>query len=95
MHICTYNVQTLQEERLDNLLCETDLINWDIIGLCETRLRNEVVISVTGGHTLYHSGVSNDVDVRKYGVGFLVHKKRIEAVIQFHAVSERLAFLKL
>ena len=94
VNLCTYNVQTLYKERLDNFLCEIECINWDIIGLCETKLHNNIVIQVTCGHMLYNSGVDQGKK-RTNGVGFLVHRKHVNTVIKYEAFSERLAVLKL
>ena len=92
--ICTYNVRTLHEEHLDNFLIELEHVKWDIIGLCETKLKQEFVSTVLGDHELYNSGVHEDSN-RRDGVGFLVHKKHKDAVIGFTGVSERVAMLKL
>ena len=41
LNICTYNVRTLLEDRLVELMLQVDNMNWDIIGVCETRMKRE------------------------------------------------------
>ena len=105
LNICTYNCRTLYKEHLDNLLLELDepkvnqnneplcTIKWDIIGLCETKLLQNFNTLVKGGHILFNSGHSEGP--RRNGVGFLIHRKHKERILEFKGYSERLAVLKL
>ena len=95
INICTYNACTLHKEHLDNFLAELELINWDVVGVSETKLKEVFLLTVTGNHTLYNSGIENAAPKRMYGVGFLVHSNHNSCVIEFIAKSERLALLKL
>lgn len=92
LHICTYNVRTLRtDESLDALLEELEEINWDVIGLAETR-RPENIVKLTCGHTLYTSAATNR---SLNGVGFLVNKTIQSNILKFKIYSDRVAMLKL
>jgi len=94
LNICTYNVRTLHEEHFDCFSKELDLINWDIVGLCETKLHGIFIKHVDGNHMLYNSGVPEN-ERRRSGVGFIVKHTIRNCVIDFKAVSDRLATMKL
>jgi len=69
--ICTYNVRTLLgEDRLIELVDALEAIKWDILGLCETRMKGENFRVLNNGHALYTIGHENE---SIHGVGILVH----------------------
>ena len=92
MNICNYNTRTLNDNNLDILLNEIENINWDIIGLSETKIPKTEVTTTNKDHLLFTSG--NQIQKRN-GTGFLVHKKLKDHVIDFNPISDRIAVLKL
>ena len=73
LDVCTYNVRTLLgEDRLQKLLSQIGTLNWDILGLSETRMNGENLHILNGGHVLYTMGHETE---SLYGVGILVHRK--------------------
>ena len=67
---------------MDNLLVQLNLINWDIIGVSEAKIKEVLLIPVTGNDMLYNSGVDAS-SKRSHGVGFLVHRDHKNRVIEF------------
>ena len=61
--------------------------HWNIVGLCEMRWKNFGEMSTDDGHKVYFSGKE---DKHEYGVGFLVHKDVVDAVLGCRPVSSRL-----
>ena len=55
-----------------------DRYHWDILGLCEMRWKNFDEIAADDRHKVYFSG---EEDRHEYGVGFLVHKDMVSAVL--------------
>ena len=91
IHIGTYNVRTLLgERRLLELEEEIRNIKWDIIGLSETRRAGESATQLASGNMLYISGkrISG-----QSGVGFLINRNMSSNVVNFKAVSDRVAIV--
>ena len=95
-NICTYNTRTINDlnhEALETMLYEIQDINWDIIGLSETKMKeSKIEILENSGHQLFFSG--NEIS-RSHGFGFLVNKKMVPFVCDYDPISDRLAVLKL
>ena len=100
INICTYNTRTLFEEHFDNFMEELEpidnkpQINWDIIGLSETKLKDSFNTTTTSNHMLFNSGVDIN-EKRANGVGFLIHSKLANCVSAFNNFSERICLIKL
>ena len=62
------------------------------MGLCEMRWKNFGEMSTDDGHKVYFSGKE---DRHEYGVGFLVHKNAMNAVLGCRPVSSRLISIRL
>ena len=93
--VCTYNVRTANDEHLDNLSEELEGgFKWDIIGISETKLKGKFTEDLKYGHFLYNSGVGDDCK-RSAGVGFIIHKKHKEKVLELKGISPRIAYLKI
>ena len=61
--------------------------HWNIVGLCEMHWKNLGEVSTDDEHKVYFSG---EEDRHGYGVGFLVHKDVVDAVVGCRPVSSRL-----
>ena len=101
LNICTYNTRTIYNEHLDNLLAELEYssdeqkqLNWDVIGICETKLHGKFKEALCNDHVLYHSGLPES-ERRMQGVGFLVKAKHVNSIIDFNSYSERTCLIKL
>lgn len=66
-------------------------IKWDITGLSEVRRYGEKLVKRNNGNWFYYVGESKGYQ----GVGFYIHKKWTDRVIEIKGVNERLAILKL
>ena len=66
--------------------------HWNIVGLCEMRWKNFGEMSTDDGHKAYFSGEEGK---HEYGVGFLVHKDVVDAVLGRQPVSSRLISIRL
>ena len=89
MTLATYNGRSLSSEsRLQELEEELERIKWDIIGLCEVRRKGEERIELKSGHTLYYRGTK---DGRTSGVGFLIHNRWKNHVVELDSSSDRVA----
>ena len=66
--------------------------HWNTVGLCETRWKNFGEMSTDDGHNVYFSGEEGR---HEYGVGFLVHKGVVDAVLGCRPVSSRLISIRL
>ena len=62
------------------------------MGLCEMRWKNFCEMSTDDGHKVYASGEEGK---HEYGVGFLVHKDKVGAVLGCRPVSSRLISIRL
>ena len=95
INICTYNPRTINDinpHALDTLLYEIQDLNWDIIGLAETKVKESRITSVEEGHKLFLSG--NNVS-RSNEVGFFIHKSLVHLIDDYKPISDRLAILSL
>ena len=81
-----WNVRTLRPaEKLEQLTHAMSRYHWNIVELCEMR-------SIDDGHKIYFSG---EEGIHVYGVGFLVHKDVVDAVLGCRPVSSRLISIRL
>ena len=62
------------------------------MGLCEMRWKNFGKMSKDDAHKVYFTG---EEDRHEYGVGFLVHKDTVDAVLGCRPVSSRLISIRL
>ena len=84
----TWNVRTLRPAgKLEQLTHAMNRYHWNIVGLCEMRWKNFGQMSTDDGHKVYFSGEEGK---HEYGVGFLVHKDLVGAVLGCQPVSSRL-----
>ena len=89
--VATWNVRTLQQiGKLDNLCQEADSLKADIIGVSETRWKDQGCIK-KNNYTFIHSGGSES----QHGVGFLVKNTIAKSVLGFLPVNDRCLLLKL
>lgn len=100
LNILTYNTRTLDGEHLANLLVELEpnlnghQLNWDIIGLSETKLHGKFTEVVDNKHILFNSGPP-ETERRARGVGFLLNAKHANSVLEFNSFSDRVCLMKL
>ena len=78
--------------KLEQLTHAMSRYHWNIVGLCEIRWKNFGEMSTDDGHKVYFSG---EEDKHEYGVGFLVHKDVVGAVLGCQPVSSRLISIRL
>ena len=91
--IGTWNVRTLREDgKLEELEHEMKRYKWNILGLCESRLRKAGEKSTEEGHRLFWSGLE---ETHEQGVGFLVHRDTANCVIECCPISSRLITIRL
>ena len=89
----TWNVRTLRPAgKLEQLTHAMSRYHWNIVGLCEMRWKNFGEMSTDDGHKVYFSGEEGK---HEYGVGFLVHKDVVGAVLGCRPVSSRLISIRL
>ena len=89
----TWNVRTLRPAgKLEQLAYAMRRYHWNIVGLCEMRWINFGEMSTDDGHKVYFSGEEGK---HEYGVGFLVHKDVVGAVLGCQLVSSRLISIRL
>ena len=78
--------------KLEQLTHAMSRYHWNIVGLCEMRWKNFGEMSTDDGHKVYFSGEEGK---HEYGVGFLVHKDVMGAVLGCQPVSSRLISIRL
>ena len=78
--------------KLEQLTHAMSRYHWNIVGLCEMRWKNFSEMSTDDGHKVYFSG---EEVKHEYGVGFLVHKDVVGAVLGCQPVSSRLISIRL
>ena len=84
--IGTWNVRTLKDVgKLEELQHEMKRYDWNILGLCESRLLKAGEKSTQEGHRLFWSGQDN---IHDQGVGLLVHKNTVNCVIDCCPISK-------
>ena len=75
--IGTWNVRTLHAVgKMEELEHEMEMYHWNILGLIETRWKNEGETTTNEGHMFYYSGKD---DNHEHGVGFLIHKDTVNS----------------
>ena len=83
----TWNVRTLKDVgKLEELQHEMKRYDWNILGLCESRLLKAREKSTQEGHRLFWRGQDN---IHEEGVGLLVHKNTVNCVIDCCPISNR------
>ena len=91
--IGTWNVRTLKNTgKLKELERELTRHNWNILGLCKSRLLKAGEKSMQEGHRLYWSGLE---DTHEQGVGFIVHMNTVNCVTTCCPISSRLITIRL
>ena len=78
--------------KLEQLTHAMRRYHWNIVGLCKMRWKNFGEMSTDDGHKVYFSGEEGK---HEYGVGFLVHKDVVGAVLGCQPVSSRLISIRL
>ncbi|KOB77546.1 Endonuclease-reverse transcriptase [Operophtera brumata] len=91
LHVTCLNVRTLlQDSRISELCYAIKDLNWDIIGLSETRRATETIEEYED-FILYHSKGSNE----RNGVGFLIRKSWKRYIVSLNSFSDRVAVLEI
>ena len=89
----TWNVRTLRPAgKLEQLTHAMSRYHWNIMGLWEMGWKNFGEMPTDDGHKVYFSG---EEDRHEYGVGFLVHKEVVDAVLGCRPVSSRLISVRV
>lgn len=87
MNLATYNTRTLNSDsRMEELERELEHINWDILGICETRIKGEKCIKLKSGNTFYRK---NSDESSLGGVAILISKKYSDKIQDLRAISNR------
>lgn len=90
--VCTLNTRTLRTpEKLIELKEALQLIQWDIIGISETKLFGQAIIESIDDHIFTYIGTEKG----RNGVGFLIKSKWKDNIIDIKAFSDRIISLKL
>ena len=75
----TWNVRPLHAVgKMEELEHEMERYHWNILGLSETRWKNQGETTTNEGHKFYYSGKD---DKHEHGVGFLIHKDTVNTVM--------------
>ena len=82
----------MQWERWKNWKNEMERCHWNILGLSETRLKNQGETTNNEGHRFYYSGKD---DKHEHGVGFLIHKDTVHTVMGCRPVSCRVITIRI
>ncbi|EFO97547.1 hypothetical protein CRE_26029, partial [Caenorhabditis remanei] len=94
LRICTFNCRSVAtDNRLAELLEETNRIKYDIIGLSETKRSAEVHMTNRDG-TGVILGKRNDSSVSG-GVGFIINKSLMPKIKEIKIVSHRIGYITL
>ena len=89
----TWYVRTLRPAgKLEQLTHAMRRYHWNIVGLCEMRWKNFGEMSTDDGHKVYFS---DEEDRHEYGVGFLVHKDVVDAVLGCRPGTSKLISIRL
>ena len=93
LSIGTYNARSLSsDDRFIEFEDELTKINFDIIGISETRRKEEGCLTLNNtGHRFYYKGGNTCNN----GVGFVVHKNIVDNITSFKGVSDRVAQLTI
>ena len=85
--IGTWNVRSLRAAgKVEELTHEMKRYWWNILGPCEVRWKNFGETSTLEGHKLFLSGRE---DRHEHGVGFLIHKDTVNAIMGCQPISSR------
>ena len=91
--IGTWNVRSLRAAgKVEELTHEMKRYQWNIFGLSEVRWKNFSATSTLEGHKLFFSGCE---DRHENGVGFLIHKDTVNAIMGCWPVSSWLITIHL
>ena len=89
----TQNIRTLNTPgTLEELTHTLNRYKGNVLGLCEMRWKGMEETTTHEGHKIYFSGRDNR---HEEGMGFLVHKNTISAVMGCRPVSSRLITIRL
>ena len=72
---------------MEELEHEMERYHWHILGISETRGKNQGETTTDDGHIFYYSGKD---DKHEHGVGFLVYKDTVNSVMGCRPVSNRI-----
>ncbi len=96
LNVATYNTRTISDvspENLEIIIHELETINWSVIGLSETKVKESKIETLEGSkHRIFLSGNNQS---RSNGVGFLVHKKYVPLITDYKPQSDRLTSLTI
>ncbi|GFR68221.1 endonuclease-reverse transcriptase [Elysia marginata] len=81
-----------EAEKLEQLEYETSRYRWNLLGLCEVRMKHFGETLISDGHKPYHSGRENKHEHR---VGFIVHKNTADATLGRRPISSRIMTIRL
>ena len=91
--IGTWNVRSLRAARkVEKLTHKMKRYQWNNLELCKVRWKNFRKISTPEGHKLYFSGSE---DRHEHGVGFIIHKDTVNAIMGCRPVSSQLITIHL
>ena len=91
--IGTWNVRTLHAVgKMEALEHEMERYHWNILGLSETRWKNQVETTTNAGHMFYYSGKDGR---HEHGVGVLMHKDTVNSVMGCRPVSSRIIAISM
>ena len=93
LKICTYNARSLSsDDRLHELEDELDRINFNIVGICETRRKGQGCLTLNNsGHQFYYKGGNT----HQNGIDFIVNKNIASNVTSFQGISDGVAQLTI
>ena len=91
LKIGTWNVRTLNQfGKIENLKQEAEHLDIDILGISETRYKEEGTVRLDGYTFIYSGG-----NEHQHGVGFLVKSSVEKCILGFWPVSSRNIMLKV
>ena len=92
IHIGNWNVRTLLATgKLDLLVNEIDKLNWDIVGVAETRWKGKGMVDLERGRKCICSGASKQGQA---GVGVLLNDSAYGSLISYDTVNERIISIR-
>ena len=87
-----FNTQGVANEaRLQELEYALGKIEYDIVGISETKREGEKIIKTSNGNIWFYFGCTKGYR----GVGFYINKKVTNKISEMKGISERIAFLKV
>lgn len=91
LNIATWNVRTMQRlGKIENVLREMKMNQINILGLCETRWKNNGDY-MENGYRIIHSGGNR----KQNGVAILLDKHQASKVVKISQISDRLLLVKI